>query len=152
MSELAGRIESDLKTAMKAQDKGRMGALRMVIAALKNKKIEKRADLTDEDALGVLSTLVKQRKESIEMFKAGNREDLVEKETQELAIIQAYMPSQMGEDEVRQLVREAVQSSGAAGPKDMGKVMGVLMPKVKGRADGKLVNELVRKFLAGEER
>ncbi len=149
MSELIKKIDDDLKVAMKAKDKERTGALRLVRAAIQNKRIDKRDDLNDEDVLAVLSTMVKQRKDSIEQFEKGGREDLAAKEQGELDVIMGYMPAQMGEEEVRALVSEAIAATGAAGPKEMGKVMGALMPKVKGRADGKMVNEIVRSMLAG---
>lgn len=141
------KIENDLKEAMKNRDKDRTSTLRMVKAGLHNRKIEKRAELTEEEAVAVLVSMVKQRRESIEQFEAGGRTDLADRERGELAIIQTYLPEQLGEEEVKKLVEEAVMISGASGPKEMGKVMAVLMPKVKGRADGKLVNELVRKAL-----
>lgn len=149
MSTMIERIEEDLKGAMKAQDKDKTGALRMVKAALHNKKIDKRAELTEEESVAVLVSMVKQRKDSIEQFEAGGRQDLADKEKSEIAIIQLYLPQQLGEEEVAALVKEAVEASGAKSQKEMGKVMALLMPKVKGRADGKLVNNLVRSMLEG---
>lgn len=149
MSSTIQRIEEDLKSAMKAQDKEKTGALRMVKAALHNRKIEKRSDLTEEEAVSVLVSMVKQRKDSIEQFEAGGRNDLAEKEKAEIAVIQLYLPEQLDEETVAKLVREAIEVSGAKSQKEMGKVMAVLMPKVKGKADGKLVNNLVRSMLEG---
>lgn len=146
---LVDRIEQSVVAAMKARDALRTSALRMVKAALKNKAIDKRGPLDDGEALQVLASLAKQRKESIEQFRAGGRNDLATKEEGELAILQEFLPETMGEGEVRAAVAQAVAEAGAAGPKDMGKVMGVLMPRVKGRADGKLVNALVREALGG---
>ena len=148
MSKLQERIESDIKEAMKARDKGRLGALRMVKAALQNRAIEKREEVDDEDVIAVLSTLAKQRKDSIEQYTEGGRDDLADIEKAELAIIGTYLPEQMGADEVKKEVIAAIEVSGAQGPKDMGKVMGVLMSRLKGKADGKLVNQLVRELLA----
>lgn len=149
MSETANRIEADLKTAMKAQERERTGTLRMVKAALTNRRIEKREELNEEEVVGVLVSMLKQRKDSIDQFTAGNRPDLADKERVEVEIISAYLPAQMDEAAVRAAVAEAVAVSGAAGPREMGKVMAVLMPKVKGRADGKLVNSIVKEMLGG---
>lgn len=146
---LASRIDQAVVAAMKARDAARTSALRMVKAALKNKEIDKRGPLDDGDSLQVLGTLAKQRREAIEQFRAGNRLDLVAKEEAELAILQEFLPQALGEDEVRAAVAQAVADAGAAGPKDMGKVMSLLMPRLKGRADGKLVNALVREALGG---
>ena len=148
MPQMIERIDNDFKTAMKARDKARTGALRLIRAAIQNRSIEKREELTEEEVIAVLVSMSKQRKDSIEQFKAGNREDLAEIEQGELEVISGYLPEQLGEDEVRRAVSEAIEASGATGPKDMGKVMGVLMPKLKGKADGKLVNQLVRELLA----
>lgn len=153
---LKDKIEGDLKAAMKEKKALEVGALRMVVAAIQNKEIEERGmkklkledDLDDAGVLKVISTLAKQRQESIEMFRKGGRNDLADKETSELALLEKYLPSQMSETEIEKIVEEAVKSSGAAGPADMGKVMKLVMPKVAGRADGKLVNEIVRKKLA----
>ncbi|HEX9860841.1 MAG TPA: GatB/YqeY domain-containing protein [Nitrospirota bacterium] len=143
------RLSEELKLAMKARDNTRISTIRMVVSIIKNREIDGRTTLDDEAALAVLTTYAKQRRDSIEQYEKGGRADLVEKEKAELAIILSFMPEQMGEAEVEALVIQAVKDSGAAGPKDMGKVMKELMPKVKGKADGKLVNELVKKHLGG---
>ena len=148
MSQLNQRIDADFKEAMKSRDKGRTGAIRLIRAALQNRAKEKREELTDEEVIGVLVSQAKQRKDSIEQFTAGNRKDLADIESAELAVIESYLPEQMGEEEVRKIVAETIAATGATGPKEMGKVMGALMPKVKGKADGKLVNQLVRELLA----
>jgi hypothetical protein len=153
--ELKNKIESDLRDAMKSRDQLRTSALRMVVAAIQNKEIEERGmkklkqgeNLDDTGVLKVISILAKQRQESIEMFKKGGRDDLVNKETAELALLEKYLPSQMSESEIEKIVEEAVRSSGAAGPKDMGNVMKIVMPQIAGRADGKIVNEIVRRKL-----
>jgi uncharacterized protein YqeY len=149
MSQLNQRIDDDFIVAMKARDKKRTGAIRLIRAALQNRAKEKREDLTDEEVIGVLVSQAKQRKDSIEQFEAGDRQDLADIEKAELVVINGYLPEQMGEEEVRKLVSETITATGATGPREMGKVMGALMPKVKGKADGKLVNQLVRELLAG---
>ncbi|GAB4270894.1 MAG: GatB/YqeY domain-containing protein [Deferrisomatales bacterium] len=148
---LQERIDRELRGAMKARDAQRVSALRMVRAALQNKQIEKRGALDDGEILQVLATLAKQRRESIEQYRAGGREDLAAKEEAELRILEEFLPAQLGEAEIERLVREAVAQVGARGPKDLGKVMGALMPRVKGRADGKKVNEAVRRALSEGE-
>lgn len=145
---LSTRVEQAFVTSMKARDAVRTSALRMVKAALKNRQIEKRGELDDTEALQVIRTLAKQRRESIEQFRAGGRTDLADKEEAELGILQEFLPEELGEEAVREAVVEAVAEAGAVGPKDMGKVMAVLMPRLKGRADGKLVNAVVREVLS----
>jgi uncharacterized protein len=137
-----------LKEAMKAKDSLRLNCLRLIIAAFKNREIEKRGALDDAECLKVLSTLAKQRAESIELYRQGGRADLVEKESKELAIIQSFLPAALSEGELAKLVAEAIAEVGAAGPKDMGKVMKAIGPKVAGRADGKAVSEAVKAKLA----
>ncbi len=149
-SSLQERIDRALKDAMKAQDRLRVSALRMIRSALHNRRIEKRADLDEGEVLQVLSTWAKQRREAIEQFRAGGRADLAEKEAAELAVVQGFLPAQLSDDELRTLIAEAVSATGADGPGDMGRVMGALMPRVRGRADGKRVNQLVREALAAE--
>jgi uncharacterized protein YqeY len=144
---LKERLNQDMKEALKAHDSARLSAIRMIISAVRNKEIDARKDMDDEGVLSVLSTSAKQRRESIEQYEKAGRQDLVDKEKAELEVIMSYMPQQMGREEIEALVRDAVAESGAAGPADMGKVMKVLMPKVKGRADGKLVNEVVKAAL-----
>ena len=144
------QLKDELKQSMLARDELKTSTLRMVISALGYYEIEKGGagyEATEEDVQLILQKQVKQRKDSIEQFKAGGRDELAEKETKELQILEAYLPQQMGEDEVRKLVDEAVTATGATGASDMGKVMGALMPKVKGKADGSLVSKLVREKL-----
>ena len=140
-------LNSALKEAMKSRDEVRVSAIRMMKASLKNKEIEKMGNLSDEDVLQVLSTLAKQRRESIEQFSAAGRMDLAEKESRELEIITAYLPKQLSPEELDDVIRSAISESGAKSPGDMGKLMKVLMPKVKGAADGKIVNQRVRELL-----
>lgn len=144
------QLREELKQSMLAKDVLRTSVLRMVISAVGYAEIQKGGagyEATDEDVLGVIQKEVKQHKDSIEQFKNGNRRDLVEKETQELGILTKYLPEQMSEEEVRKLVVEAVKQTGASSQAEIGKVMGALMVKVKGKADGGLVSKLVREQL-----
>lgn len=142
-------LSDDLKNALKTGQKDTLSVIRMIKAAVKNKEIEKGAALSDEEIHGVLMTLARQRKDSIEQFSKGNRQDLVEKETGELSIVQSYLPEQLTEEEVEEIIKNAVTESNANGAKDMGKVMKAVMVKVKGRADGRLVSALVKETLSG---
>ena len=146
---LKEKLTADMKGAMKAKDAGkqRLSVIRLVRGAIRQLEIDGKKELQDEDVLGVISKEVKQRRDSIEDFKKGGRDDLVAAAEAEIAILMEYLPQQLSEDEVRNLVKEAIAASGAASPKDMGKVMKELMPKVKGRADGKLVNGIVKELL-----
>ena len=150
---LKQKIEDDLKTALKAGDKLRLSCLRMVKSKVQEKQVELRgkegpeAKLSESDVTNVVSAYAKQRRDSIESYEQGGREDLAAKERAELEILTDYLPQQMGEDEVAVIVDEAVRESGASEPKDMGAVMKLVMPKVKGRADGKLVNRIVQSRL-----
>ena len=146
---LKEQLTADMKEAMKSHDKDRLAVIRMVRGAIRQQEIDGQKELSDEDVIAVMSKEIKMRRDSIEEFKKGGREDLIAKTQAEIAVLMPYMPAQLSEDEVRELVKAAVAETGAATPKDMGKVMGVLMPKVKGRADGKLVNTLVRSMLQG---
>ncbi len=149
-SSLQERIDRALNEAVKARDRLRISSLRMIRAALHNRRIEKRTDLDDGEVLQVLSTWAKQRREAIEQFRSGGRDDLADKEAAELAVAQEFLPGQLADEDLRALVAEAVAATGAGGPRDMGRVMGALMPRVRGRADGKRVNQLVREALATE--
>ena len=142
------RIDKELIEALKAGEKERVTVLRGLKSDLKYKKISLGKELSEQDALDVLTSAAKKRRESIEQFAKGGREDLVRKEEAELAVINVYLPQQLSEDEVREIVRAAVSESGAESAKQMGLVMKIVMPKVKGRADGKLVNKIVSEFLA----
>jgi hypothetical protein len=148
---LSEQIQKDMTGAMKARDERRLSTLRMVRTALKNKEIDKRAPLDDKEALAVLSTLIKQRKDSIEQFTKGGRQDLAEKEAAEVALIETYMPKAAGEDEIVAIVRATIAEMSAPTMKDMGAVMKNVMAKFAGtRVDGKLVSETVKKELAGK--
>ena len=145
---LTERLQADMKTAMRDGDALRRDTLRMVIAAAQNAAKDKRAPLTDEEALEVIGREVKKRRELVAAYQGAGRDDLAAKELAEIEILVPYLPEQLGEDEVRALAREAVAASGANSPKDMGRVMSQLMPRVKGRADGKLVSRIVNEELA----
>ncbi len=146
---LRDQIDTDMKAAMKAGDKPRLDAIRLIKSEYRKKEIDDRITLEDDALAALLSKMVKQRQDSIDQYKAGGRQDLVDKETFELNVIQSYMPAQMGEEEIRALVAQAVKETGAATGKDMGKVMAWLMPKTKGKADGKLVSGAVKAALGG---
>jgi uncharacterized protein len=146
-SPLFDKINADIITAMKAKDEASTSALRMLKSAIKYKEVDLKREVKDEDVVEVLSKQAKQRKESIEGFEKGNRPDMAAKEKVELVLIEKYLPASLSEDELAQLIGEAIKSSGAAGPKDMGKVMGILTPKIKGRADMSKVSALVKSKL-----
>ena len=144
---LREQIDADIKAAMKSGAREKVSALRMLSAALKNKQIDKRAPLLDSEVLDTVRSLIKQRKDSIEQFAKGGRQDLVDKETAEVAVLEVYLPQQLGREEVEKLVREAIAQTSAQGARDMGKVMKALVPLIAGRADNKLVSELVKSSL-----
>ena len=145
---LTDRLSDDLKLAMKARDQLRMDAIRMVKAALLNKEIELKKELDEAEMSRVLLTLVKQRKEAAEQYKIGKREELAEKELKELAIIEAYLPKALSQDEIIQIVEGAIRESGPVTMKDMGKVMKAVMAKLAGQpVDGKQLSDLVRSKL-----
>ena len=142
------QVGADIAAAMKARDASRLSALRMLKAAVMNKGVEKGRDLDDAEVLQVIASLVKQRKDSIEQFSKAGRADLVDKETAELTVLQAYLPAAATTEEINAAVAEAIAETGASSPKDMGKVMKAVMPKLAGKnADGKAVNEAVRRSL-----
>ncbi len=142
------KLEKELILAAKAKDKTRLSALRMLKSGLHNREIDLKRDLTDEEFLQLLSSMVKQRRDSIEQFEKGGRVDLVEKEQAELKVIEEFLPTPLSAADLDLLIAEAVRETGAAGVKDMGKVMKVLMPKVTGKADGKAVGEKVKALLS----
>ena len=144
---LSEQIMSDMKEAMKARDKVRLNTVRMIKSALMNEKIKAGHDLTAEEELTVLSREKKQREESIDEFTKANRRDLADETKQELAIVESYLPKQMTEEELNQAVSSAIAEVNAQGKSDFGKVMKVLMPKIKGKADGKAASNAVRKQL-----
>jgi uncharacterized protein YqeY len=143
-------IERDLKDALKARDSLKVSVLRLILSSIKNKEIDKRGELSEEEFISVLHGQAKKRKEAIEAYEKGKRADLQNKEEEELKIIETYLPKALSEEELLTLVRDAISEAQAASPKDTGKVMKILMPKVKGRTDGKLVNQMVAKALGGK--
>ena len=146
---LSDRVNSDIAAAMKAKDQNRLSALRMLKAAIMNKGIEKGRDLDDAEVLQVVSSLVKQRRDSIEQFAKAGRTDLVAKETGEIAVLEQYQPPAATAEEIEAAVAAAIAETGASTQKDMGKVMKAVMPKLAGKtADGKTVNEAVRRKLS----
>ncbi|MDE2745589.1 MAG: GatB/YqeY domain-containing protein [Chloroflexota bacterium] len=142
------QLRSDLRDAMRAKDAPRRNTIRMVEAAIKNAEIEKRgSELAESDILAILQRQVKQRRESIEQFEKGGRDDLADQERVEIAIIEQYLPRQLGRDEVEAHARAVIEEVGASGPSDRGKVMGLLMRELRGEADGSLVNAVVSELL-----
>jgi hypothetical protein len=146
---LQDQLNEDYKAAMKSGDKLRVETLRLLRAQLKDAKINKMEALTPEEEIAALSNAAKKRREAIDMYKQGGRDDLLEKEAAELAIISSYLPQALSAEEVAQIIDTAIKETGAAAASDLGKVMGKIMPQVKGRADGKLVQQMVRQRLGG---
>lgn len=147
---LQEQLVNDMKESMKSGDSVKVSTIRMLKAAIKNKEIEKGGTsykLSDKEILEVIATAIKQRKDSIEQFTKGHRLDLAEKEKKELGILQAYMPPQMSDEDVKAEVKKAIAETSASSQKDMGKVMKVLMPRIAGRADGAVVNRIVRELI-----
>lgn len=147
---ISERLTEDLKKALKTGQKDALSVIRLIKSAVKNKEIEKGGVLNDEEIYGVLMSLVRQWKDSIEQFSMGGRQDLVEKEKIELSIIQSYLPQQLTEGELEEIIKDAIKEVSASGPGDMGKIMKSVMAKVKGKADGRLVSELVKKALVAK--
>ncbi len=148
---LKDKIQEDLKAAMLSKSEAKLSAIRMLKSALQYHEIQKGGagyTATDEDVIDVIGREIKKRKESIELYEKGGRQELADKEKAEVDVLQAYLPEQMSEDEVRTLVEEAIKQTGASSMQDMGKVMGALMPKTKGKADAGLVSQLVKQKLS----
>jgi hypothetical protein len=144
---LKAQIQSDMKTAMKAGDKVRLGVIRLILAAVKQREVDERIELDDAQVLAVLDKMVKQRRDSIEQFGAAGRQDLVDVERFEVEVIQGYLPAALSEAELTALIESAVTASGAAAMSDMGRVMAVLRPQVQGRADMGAVSAMVKRRL-----
>lgn len=146
---LRATLSADMKEAMKAKEAGKLtlAVIRMAWATIRNKEIDEKRELTDEEILAVLMKEVKQREDSITEFKAAGREELVSKNEEEIAILKKYLPEQLSDDELKKLVQETIAAVGATSPKDMGKVMGAVIGKTKGRADGKKINSIVKELL-----
>ncbi|HEY7460563.1 MAG TPA: GatB/YqeY domain-containing protein [Gemmatimonadota bacterium] len=147
--ELRNRLQADLKAALKAGQKERVGTLRLLLSDLRNKEIEKGRSLNEDDELALVASSVKLRQEAIAQFEQAGRVDLVEKESAELETLRGYLPAQLSAPELDALVEQALAETGAAGPREMGKVMAWLMPRVRGRADGAEVSRRVKEKLAG---
>ena len=145
---LKEKITEDMKAAMRAKDAGRLATIRLLTAAMKQKEVDERVELTDTHVLAIIEKMIKQRKDSITQFEAGGRPDLAEIEKAEVAVLSAYMPAALSDAEVQAEVTAAVAATGAAGPQDMGKVMAVLKPKLAGRADMTAVSGMVKAALA----
>jgi len=146
---LKDRLQKDMQKAAKERNPLALSALRMALAEIKNREIEARGELPDAAIEKALASMVKRQRESIELFLKGNRPELAEKERAEIAVLSAYLPEGLSGAEIESLAREAIESAGARSPSDMGRVMKELMPRVAGRADGKLVSEVVRRLLSG---
>lgn len=142
------QVQHDLKEAMKAGDVRRREVLRLLMAAFKQVEVDKRIELAPDDVLGILMSEAKKRRESIAEMDSAGRIELADQERYELGVIESYLPQQLGRDEIEAVVRSAIQEVGATSPRDMGNVMKVVMPRLKGQADGKLVNEVVRSLLS----
>lgn len=148
MADLKQRISDDVKAAMRNKERERLATLRLIQAAIKQKEVDERIELDDSQTLAVLDKMAKQHQDSITQYEKAGRKDLVEKEQAELAIVKEYLPEQLGEDEIMEHIREAIEEAGAETMKDMGKVMGILKPKLQGRADMGSVSGLVKKQLS----
>jgi uncharacterized protein YqeY len=141
---LKQQITEDMKAAMRARETARLGAIRLLLAAMKQREVDERIELTDADVVAIIEKMLKQRRDSISQFKAANRQDLVDVEEFEVTVLQGYMPQQLSEAEIASAIAEAIAATGAAGPQDMGKVMGVVKPKLAGRADMGKVSGLIK--------
>lgn len=146
---LKAQLTEDMKAAMRAKETGRLAAVRLIIAEVKRKELDEQTELNDTQVLAVIEKMIKQRKDSITQFEAGGRADLADIEKAEMVILSAYMPAGLSDEEIAAEVAAAVAATGASGPQDMGKLMGVLKPKLAGRADMTVVSNLVKKALAG---
>jgi hypothetical protein len=145
---LREQLNEDIKVAMKAREADKLAALRLLLAAVKQREVDERVTLDDAGVLSVIDRMLKQRKDSIAQFEKAGRQDLVDKEKLEVGVLSAYLPQQLGEEEIRAIVSEAVAATGARSPADMGKVMGVVKPKLAGRADMGKVSALVKAALS----
>lgn len=150
MADLKQRLSQEMKESLKAGEKVRLSALRLLSAAVKNREVELRREVSDEEFLEVVAREVKRRKEAAEAYEKGNRQDLVDREREEQAILEVYLPAGLSDPEVEALIDEAISATGASEPGELGKVMAHVMAKAKGRVDGGKVNALVRSRLGGE--
>jgi uncharacterized protein YqeY len=145
---LKQQINDDMKAAMRAKETARLGAIRLLLAAMKQKEVDERVELDDAAVIAIIEKMLKQRRDSISQYKAANRQDLVDVEEFEVSVLQAYMPQQLSEAEIVAAIAEAIAATGAAGPQDMGKVMGAVKPKLAGRADMGKVSGLIKAQLS----
>lgn len=148
VSTIKEQITEDMKAAMRSQDKERLATIRLILAALKQREVDERITLSDDQVLAVLDKMQKQRRESIVQFEAAKRQDLIDKEMAEIRVIQTYLPAQLSDTEIAALIDAAIQETGAASARDMGKVMGILKPKLQGRADIGAVSNQVKDRLS----
>lgn len=148
---LQEKLRADLEAALREQDQVRKSAIRMAIAALKNARVAKNADLTEDEMMAALEKEVKQRRNAMAEFERAGRQDLVASESAELAVLEAYLPEPLSEDEIAELARQLIEETGANSLGQMGQVMGKLMPRVRGRADGRQVSQIVRELLRSAE-
>ena len=148
MSALVARMKEEQKDAMRAKEKARLGTLRLILSEVKQKEVDTRTELADDDVIAILTKMVKQRRDSVNQFQAAGRDDLVAIETAELAVIEAFLPQPLSDDEVDALVEQAISESGAEGMQDMGKVMVILKPQVQGRADMGDVSKQIKATLS----
>ncbi|MBK1704117.1 GatB/YqeY domain-containing protein [Halochromatium glycolicum] len=146
---LKQRLQADMKAAMKSGDKARLGVIRLINAAIKQREVDERTELDDAQCLAVLDKMLKQRRDSMQQYLEAGRQELAEQERFEIEVCQAYMPTALGDDEIAQLIDAAIAETGAEGMKDMGKVMGLLKPKLQGRADMTAVSAEVKTRLSG---
>lgn len=146
---LKEQISNDMKAAMRAKEAGKLATIRLLLAEIKRKEVDEQIEVNDQQIIAIVEKMIKQRKDSITQFEAGNRPDLAEIEKAELDVLVAYMPAGLSDEEIAAEVVAAVAASGAAGPQDMGKVMGIVKPKLAGRADMTVVSNLVKKALSG---
>lgn len=146
---LKEKIDQELKEAMRSKDERKLSALRMLKTAIRRAEVDKMRELTEEEIIAVIADEAKKRREAIEEFTRGGREDLALQEKEELAVLETYLPKPLSREEIEELARQAIKEVGATDPRQLGQVMKILMPKVKGRADGTLVNQIVRELLAG---
>jgi hypothetical protein len=147
---LKEQIQNDMKDAMRAKDKARLGVVRLILAAVKQREVDERIELTDSDVLVVLDKMVKQRRDSISQYEAAKRQDLADQEKYELGVIQAYLPAAMSDEEIDQLISEAIAQTGASSAQDMGKIMAYIKPKAQGRCDMGAVSGKIKARLSGK--
>lgn len=147
-STIKARISEDMKAAMRSQEKERLGTIRLILSALKQREVDERITLTDEQIITILDKMIKQRRESIGQYEAGNRPELADKEKEEIRLIQEYLPTQLSPEELDSLIQATIREAGASSARDMGKVMGLLKPKIQGRADMTQVSNKVKDNLS----